>query len=179
MARAVHLSLEGESGPIDIDSFTDGLQKESTVYVRFFELIGKTGIDRKTGRPMGNREYTGVRIQKRLDKASPALFELFTTNTPFAATFDITGAEFTGTGDPSQVLATIIIGAGGSKKNAFIVSYTLCSPDAEKRVEDSPDEPYEELVFSFDTLEFKKVGGDFHGDAHTVIVKDSHTGCHK
>jgi type VI protein secretion system component Hcp len=178
MSRSVHLTLEGESGPIDIDSFTDGTQKEASILVRFFELMGKTGVDQKTGRPKGSREYTGVKLQKRLDKASPALFELFANNTPFQATFDIGAADFTGSGNPGETLATITVGSG-RPKNCFLVSYCLTVPDVEKPVGENPDEPFEELIFSFDSIEFKKVGGDFMGKPHTIIVKDSHTGSHK
>lgn len=178
MSRSVHLTLESDSGPIDIDQFTDGTQKDATVYVRAFELLGRTGVDPKTGRPKGTREYTGVKLQKRLDKSSPALFELFANNTPFQATFEIGAADFTSSGSPGEILASITVGSG-TPKNGFVASYCLTVPDVEKPLEDNPDEPYEEIVFSFDSIEFKKIGSDFMGKSHTIIVKDSHTGSHK
>jgi type VI protein secretion system component Hcp len=177
MSRAVNLTIEPDGGSVDLDTFKQGEQDKAKIYISSFELMGQTGVDPKTGRPKGNREYTGIKIRKRLDGASPGLFELFTKNTPFKATFEIAVADFTGSGTPSEVAAVITVGGGG-KKNAFVSSYALRVPDVEKPVGDNPEEPYEEIVFSFDGIEFKKSGLNQLGDSHTIVVKDSHSGIH-
>lgn len=177
MSRAVKLSIEPEGDSVDLDSFMQGNQSDAKVYVSSFDMIGQTGVDPKTGRPKGNREYTGIKIQKRLDGASPGLFQLFTKNTPFKASFEISVADFTGSGSPDEVAAVITIG-GGIKKNAYVSSYALRVPDAEKEVGNDAREPYEEVTFSFDSIEFKKSGTTQLGDTHTIVVKDSHTGAH-
>lgn len=179
MPRPVKLSIVTDGEPVDMDTFThDVAESEAGLYVHYFELFGQTGIDRKTGRPQGNREYPHIKIHKRLDGASTGLFQLFATNTPFTATFEINLADFTDSGDPGQVAAVITIGKG-TPRNAYVSSYALRVPDAEAAVHDNPREPYEEVTFSFDVIEFKKSGTDQKGQAQTKVVQDSHSGKHK
>ena len=75
---------------------------------------------------------------------------------------------------PAEVAMKVTIGAPDYK--AWISSYRLIVPDVETAVKDAPDEPYEEVVFSFTTIEFHKSGTGYDGKPHEIVVQDSLTG---
>ncbi len=172
MARSVDLQIFTKDGEIDFDPVKAGAQ-EAHVFCRRFEITGTSPIDHRTGTTKGTREYAGIKIEKRLDKASPKLVELFVNNVGVKAVFQIhrtnSGTDYT----PGEVAMTVTVGAPDYK--AWISSYRLIVPDVEKQSKDDPDEPYEEVIFSFTTVEFHKSGTGYDGKQHEIVVQDDVT----
>ena len=173
MARAVDLEITTKDGPIDFDSVMSG-QQDAHIYCRRFELSSMSPVDVKTGATKGTREYSGIKIEKRLDKSSPKLIELFVAGTGLKASFQIHKANNASELTAGEVAMTVTIGDPDFK--AWISSYRLLVPDVEKHAKDDPDEPYEEIVFSFTTVEFHKSGTGYDGRPHEIVIQDSLVG---
>lgn len=173
MARSVDLEIITKDGAIDFDAVMDG-QQDAHIYCRRFEVSSTSPVDIKTGATRGTREYAGIKIEKRLDKASSKLLELFVGGAGLKAIFRIHRADTSSRYAPDEVAMTITIGAPDFK--AWVSSYRLIVPDVEVAAKDAPDEPYEEIVFSFTTIEFHKSGTGYDGKPHEIVVQDSLTG---
>lgn len=177
MSRIVLLEIKSDEFTVDVDSVQAGPQSEGKISVMFMQLVAKSPVDQRTGSPKGNREYSGIRIRKRLDRASIGLIEAFTKRLPMQAKFEIQEVNLQAA-DEQQVALIVSIG-GGDPKNAFISSYTLTVPDIESGSANDPQEPWEELLFTFDQIQFEKAGrsGYLNSQASTIIG-DSLTGVH-
>ena len=173
MSRSIDLEILTKDGAIDFDAVMDG-QQDAHIYCRRFEVSSSSPVDLKTGATRGTREYAGVKIEKRLDKASPKLLELFVGGSGLKAIFQIHKPNASSDYTPDEVAMKITIGAPDYK--AWISSYRLIVPDVETAVKDSPDEPYEEVTFSFTTIEFHNSGTGYDGKPHESVVQDSLTG---
>jgi type VI protein secretion system component Hcp len=173
MARSVDLEIITKEGAIDFDSVMDG-QQDAHIYCRRFEISSTSPVDLTPGATRGTREYTGIKIEKRLDKASPKLLELFVAGAGLQAIFRIHKADTSARYAPDEVAMKITIGAPDFK--AWVSSYRLIVPDVEVATKDGPDEPYEEVVFSFTHIEFHKSGTGYDGKPHEVVIQDSLTG---
>ncbi|HEX5657567.1 MAG TPA: hypothetical protein VFX59_10250 [Polyangiales bacterium] len=151
--------------------------KAGKILCTSFELVGSTGTDPKTGKPQGTRDYgTGIRVTRRIDSTTPVLVELFARRTGLTATFHFNAPDVKANNHANQVALSIAIGKSGSPgrpgDSAWLRGYTLKVPDTDVAAADSPLEPYEELFFTFTTIEFKRSGDDNLGNPVSMITLD-------
>lgn len=170
MARLVDLEIITKDGKFDLDPVHTGVD-DAAIFCRRFELGGSAATNPKSGSPKGTREYEGITIEKPLNSASPALFQLFTNHVGFKAVFRIHQVKSGPTQEPGEVVLTVTI--GGDDFLAWVSSYKLVVPDVEKRASDDPDEPYEVIVFSFSNICYHKSGTDNAGAPTELMVEDS------
>ena len=173
MARLVDLKITPKSGKFDLDPLHKDVD-DVGIYCRKFELSGVAATDSKSGSPKGTREYAGVTIEKRLDAASPSIFQLFIGHVGIKAEFRIYKVNSNTEETPGQVALTVSI--GGDESLAWISSYKLIVPDVETAAKDDPDEPYEVITFSFSKIQYHKSGTNHKGAAAEIVVTDSLVG---
>jgi hypothetical protein len=170
MAGSVELEITTAGKPIDYDPWTKGVQA-GKVLCTTFELLGNTGMHPKTGKPQGTRDYgEGIKVTKRLDSTSPTLLELFANRTGLTATFTFRAPDVGANSQASQVALTVTIGKPGDC--AWLRGYSLKAPDTDVSAAHGPQEPYEELVFTFTTIEYHRSGDDNMGSAVNKITRD-------
>jgi hypothetical protein len=170
MAGSVELEITTAGSPIDYDPWTKGVQA-GKVLCTTFELLGTAGTHPKTGKPQGTRDYgTGIKVTKRLDSTSPTLLELFAKSTGLTAVFTFRSPDTGANNQANQVALTVTIGKPGDC--AWLRGYTLKAPDTDVAAANAPQEPYEELYFTFTTIEYHRSGDDNQGNAVNKITRD-------
>jgi hypothetical protein len=170
MARLVDMEIITKSGTVDLDPLHADAD-EAAIFCRRFELSGIAATDLKSGSPKGTREYPGITIEKRLDSASPVLFQLFTLHSGFKAIFRIHKVKSDAGDVPGEVALTVSI--GGDEYRAWISSYKLIAPDVETKAANDPDEPYEVITFSFASIVYHRSGTNHAGAPTELMVQDS------
>jgi type VI protein secretion system component Hcp len=170
MARLVDLEIITKDGKFDLDPVHTGVD-DAAIFCRRFVMGGTAATNPKSGSPKGTREYEGITIEKPLNGASPALFQLFTGHVGFKAVFRIHQVKAGPTHEPGEVVLTVTI--GGDDFLAWISSYKLVVQDVETRAENDPDEPYEVILFSFSHITYHKSGTDNAGAPTELMVEDS------
>jgi len=170
MARLVDLEIITKSGSVDLDPLHADAD-EAAIYCRRFEFSGTAATDAKSGSPKGTREYAGITIEKRLDSASPVLFQLFTRHSGFKAIFRIHKVKSDPGDTPGEVALTVTI--GGDECRAWISSYKLVVPDVETKAANDPDEPFELITFSFASIVYHRSGTNHAGAPAELMVEDS------
>jgi hypothetical protein len=170
MAGSVELEITTAGKPIDYDPWTKGVQA-GKVLCTTFELLGTTGTHPKTGKPQGTRDYgSGIKVTKRLDSTSPTLLDLFAKSVGLTAIFTFRSPDVGASSQANQVALTVTIGKGTD--SAWLRGYTLRAPDTDVPASAAPQEPYEELYFTFTTIEYHRSGDDNQGNMVNAIVCD-------
>jgi hypothetical protein len=181
MAGFVELQITVKGEPIEYDPWTyDDVDAAGKILCTTFELIGTAGVDPKTGKPQGTRDYgAGVKVTKRLDATSPTLLDLFAKSVGLTAVFTFSSPDVSSKAQANQPTLTVTIGkpptgSKGSKLEAYawLRGYTLIAPDTDVAASTGPQEPYEELYFSFTTIEYHRSGEDNGGNNVNKIAFD-------
>jgi hypothetical protein len=170
MAGTIELDITTGGSPIEYDPWTKG-PKAQKITCTTFELIGTTGTHPKTGKPQGTRDYgQGIKVTKRLDATSPTLVQLFAASSGLTASFTFFSPDVSSSNTANQVALTVTIGKGSD--SAWLTGYTLRGPDTDVAAANGPQEPYEELYFTFTNIEYHRSGDDNQGNAVNKIVVD-------
>ncbi len=170
MAGSVELEILIKNSPIDYDPWTKGKQA-GKILCTTFELLGNTGTHPKTGKPQGTRDYgSGIKVTKRLDSTTPTLVELFAKSVGLTAIFSFRSPDVGNNKQANDVSLTVTIGKEGDC--AWLRGYSLKAPDTDVAAADGPQEPYEELYFTFTTIEYHRSGDDNRGASVSKITLD-------
>jgi type VI protein secretion system component Hcp len=170
MAGTVELEITSAGSPIAYDPWTNG-RHAGKILCTTFELVGTAGTNPKTDKPQGTRDYgAGIKVTKRLDSTSPTLLRLFAKSTGLTATFTFFSPDVGANENPNEPALKVTLGKGSDC--AWLRGYTLKAPDTEVAAADSPQEPYEELHFTFTTIEYQRCGNDNQGKQVNMITID-------
>lgn len=174
MAGTVELGIWVNGSEIDYDPWTTGDACHGKILCTTFDLCGSSAVHAKTGKPQGTRDYgDGITVTKRLDATSPKLVELFRGGVGLKAEFHFHTPDVSAGGCAVQVALTVTIGE--SDNRAWLSSYRLIAPDTDRRANDGPLEPYEELKFSFAHIKFHRSGPDNQHKPVSLITVDDLT----
>ncbi len=157
MAQTVHLKLKAGGSDIKGESSQLADGRKDTIECVYFESGVTTPRDAGSGRSTGRRQFSPIKIRKRIDKASPLLAKALTQSEKCEGEFDFFRPAQDGT---DEIFFAIKIGG------AFVSDVTLYMPDTLENPGKETREAYEEVTFTFDSITWEhKTGGTMHSDS--------------
>jgi len=123
MAMTVHLTLKANGEDIQGESSVTTLGREDTIECFSFDYGVQSGSESFSGRASGQRNYEPIRIVKRVDKASPLIWQALCNNAKIEGTFKFFRPSPAGDGTTEEFYTIEI-------EEARIAGIDLSSPDA-------------------------------------------------
>ena len=133
------------------DSTQTSLGRQDCIECLSYEQAGATPFEPSTGQASGRRQYTPLKITKRIDKASPLLWQAMTQNQKVEGVFKFYRPNPTGDGTTEQFFS-VQIGKG------FIASIRQFVEDTLAPTE-SYEPPMEELTLIFHEIQWTYTNG--------------------
>lgn len=157
MAESVFVYLKANGQDIKGESTQTSLGREGAIEAVYYEQKVFTARESGSGLAVGRRQYEGITLRKRIDKASPLLMKALCENTVIEATFKFFRPNPSGDGTTEQFYTTSI-------KKARINSIKQFVPDAFVPTS-SNSPPMEEINLVFHTINWTYTnGGQTHED---------------
>lgn len=144
MAETIHLYLKAAGQPICGESTQHSLERKDSI--ECFRLTHEVSTPREgsAGLASGRREYSPLRIRKRIDKSSPLLFKALVENQNIEASFKFFRPSPDGNGQSEQFYTISI-------QDARIERILQVSEAAQASTENSRV-PIEDVSFVFNTI---------------------------
>ena len=157
MAETVHLFLKANGKDIKGESTQRSLGRADSIECLSYEQECVTAREAGTALATGRRQYTPLKIRKRIDKASPLLMKALVKNEVIEAEFKFFRPSPTGDGTTEQFY-TVAIKQGRISSIKQVVSDTFTPAS-------SNEPPLEEVSFVFHTISWLYTdGGVQHED---------------
>lgn len=158
MAETVHLYLKANGNDIKGESTQKSLGRADSIECIYYEQGVQTAREAATGHVTGRRQYTPLRIVKRIDKASPLLMKALTENQNIDAMFKFFRPNPAGDGTTEQFFTVKLKKGNIASVRQFIPS--TITPQS------SGDPPQEEITFVFKDITWTYTnGGIEHQDS--------------
>jgi type VI secretion system secreted protein Hcp len=143
MAQSVHLTLTNNGQQIQGESTQVADGRADTIECVYFESAMTGARDAGTGKATGKRQFSPVKLRKRVDKSSPLLAKALSQSEKLSAKFDFFRPGGDGT---DQAFYTIELA------DAFVSDIRLIVPDTLENPGLTNVEAYEEVCFTFDAI---------------------------
>lgn len=157
MAETVHLYLKANGTDIQGESTQVSLGRENSIECVYFESAVVTAREAGSGMATGRRRYEPIKIQKRIDKATPLLYKALAENQVIEGVFKFFRPNPTGDGTTEQFYTVEI-------QKGRISEISSKSPDVINPVSTN-NPPIEEVSFVFHTITWTYTnGGITHQD---------------
>ncbi|MCP3144842.1 type VI secretion system tube protein TssD [Pyxidicoccus xibeiensis] len=157
MAEAVSLFLKANGTDIKGESTQTSLGRQDSIECLYYDQKVFTARESGSGLATGRRQYEGITLRKRIDKASPLLMKALCENQVIEATFKFFRPNPTGDGTTEQFYSVSI-------KKARINSIKQVVPDSFVPASTNLP-PYEEITLVFHTINWTiNAGGVTHED---------------
>ncbi len=158
MAETVHLYLKANGTDIKGESTQESLGRKDSIECIAYEQGVTTAREAATGMVTGRRQYTPLKIVKRVDKSSPLLMKALVENQRIDAIFKFFRPNPAGDGTTEQFF-TVEIKQGNVASVKQYVPITI-------HPESANDPPSEEVAFVFrDIIWTFTNGGIQHHDS--------------
>ncbi len=141
MAEHVHLFLKANGKDIKGESSQKDLGREDSIECLEYEQGATTPVEPTTGQASGRRQYTPLKIRKRIDASSPLLWVAMTKNEKIEGTFKFYRPNPDGDGTHEQFYTVEI--KGGYISGIHQMLGKTIVPGV------SIEQPMEEVVFVF------------------------------
>jgi type VI secretion system secreted protein Hcp len=160
MSETVHLYLKANGKDIKGDSTQVSLGRKDSIECISYEQGVATAREAASGMVTGRRQYSPLRILKRVDKASPLLMKALVANEKIEGVFKFFRPNPKGDGTTEQFYTVEIKGGNVASARQY-VPLTI-------HTETANDPPLEEVTFVFQTIVWTYVdGGISHQDSWT------------
>lgn len=123
MAMTVHLTLKANGEDVEGESTVTTLGRENTIECFSFDYGVQSASESFSGAPSGQRNYEPIRIAKRVDKATPLLWQALCNNAKVEGTFKFFRPSPAGDGTTEEFYTVEI-------SEARISGIDFSSPDA-------------------------------------------------
>jgi type VI secretion system secreted protein Hcp len=158
MAETVHLYLKANGNDIKGESTQTSMGRQDTIECISYEQGVQTAREAATNMVTGRRQFTPLKIVKRIDKASPLIMKALTTNAKIDATFKFFRPNPSGDGTTEQFY-TVTLKEGNISSVRQLVPSTIQAATA-------GEPPMEEIAFVFKTIRWTYTNGGLeHEDA--------------
>lgn len=151
MAEHVHLFLKANGKDIKGESTQTSLSREGSIECLSYEQAATTPFEPSTGQASGRRQYSPLKVTKRIDKSSPLLWQAMTQNQKVEGVFKFYRPNPTGDGTTEQFFS-VQIAKGFISSIRQVVEDTL-SPT------ESYEPPMEELNIIFHDIQWTYTNG--------------------
>lgn len=158
MAETVHLSLKSNGKDVKGESTQTSLGRADTIECISYEQGVTSAREAGTNMVTGRRQFTPLKVVKRIDKASPLLMKALTNNEKIDAVFKFFRPNPSGDGTTEQFY-TVELKEGNIASVRQFVPTTISAATA-------GDPPMEEVSFVFKTITWTYTnGGVTHQDS--------------
>ncbi len=157
MAMTVHLTLKANGEDIQGESTIMSLGREDTIECFSFDYGVISASEAFSGSPSGVRNYEPIRVTKRVDKATPRIWQALCQNHQIEATFKFFRPSPAGDGSTEEFYTVEI-------SEARIAGVDFSSPDAMGGAGQS-EPPTETVAFVYNNMtQTYESGGISHED---------------
>jgi len=157
MAQSVHLFLKANGKAVDGESMQTSLGREKSIECVYYEQAVHTAREAGTNTVTGLRQYTPIKILKRIDKSSPVLMKALTENQKIEATFKFYRPNPAGDGT-TQHFYTVTLGEGNISAAKQYIPETINAATVGQA-------PLEQVEFVFKKITWTyEDGGATHDD---------------
>jgi type VI secretion system secreted protein Hcp len=158
MSETVHLYLNANGNAIQGESTQASMERADSIECVSFEHSVSTAREAGSGMATGRRQFTPIRILKRIDKATPLLLKALCNSEVIEAVFKFFRPNPAGDGTDEQFF-TVEIKNGRVASERQYVPLTL-------HPETANDPPLEEVTFIFQNITWTyTAGGITHTDS--------------
>jgi type VI secretion system secreted protein Hcp len=158
MAETVHLYLKANGNDIKGESTQTSMGRQDSIECIAYEQGVQTAREAATNMVTGRRQFTPLKIVKRIDKATPLIMKALTTNAKIDATFKFFRPNPSGDGTTEQFY-TVVLKEGNISSVRQHVPSTITPASA-------AEPPMEEVAFVFKTIRWTYTnGGVEHEDS--------------
>jgi type VI secretion system secreted protein Hcp len=158
MAEAVALYLKANGNDIKGESTVSSLGRQDSIECVFYEQAVQSAREAATGMVTGRRQFTPIRILKRIDKSSPLILKALTKNEKIDATFKFFRPNPNGDGTTEQFYTVAI-------KDGNVASVKEFVPETLNPAASNSNAPLEEVSFVFREIVWTYTnGGITHED---------------
>lgn len=156
MAETVHLFLKVNGNQIKGESTQTSLGREGSIECIYYEQAVTSAREAGTNMVTGRRQFTPLKIVKRIDRASPLLMKALTENSKIDAVFKFFRPNPSGDGTTEQFY-TVELKEGNVSSVKQLIPETIKAATA-------GEPPLEEVAFVFKTITWTYTNG---GVTHT------------
>ncbi|MGC3998841.1 MAG: type VI secretion system tube protein TssD [Anaeromyxobacter sp.] len=158
MAETIHLTLKINGNAIKGESTQNSMGRADTIECISYEQSVHSAREAATGMVTGRRQFSPLKIVKRIDKSSPLLLKALSLNEKVEGVFKFYRPNPTGDGT-TEMFYTAEIKEGNIASVKQLVPTTI-------RPETAGEPPQEEITFVFRTITWTfSNGGVTHTDS--------------